>query len=84
MEVINLLKPGKTFPTCKAGDHSQSDLEDTFNVIVDVEIVLVSQIGPGAAQFLLSKGIQPYMVADFIDVALNTLSTILNPVDQKK
>ncbi len=70
-------------PTCKAGT-IQSNLEDTFNVIVDVEIVLVSQIGPGAAQFLLSKGIQPYMVADFIDVALNTLSTMLNPVDQKK
>jgi predicted Fe-Mo cluster-binding NifX family protein len=65
-------------PTCKGGDHAQSDLEDTFNIIDDVEIVLVSQIGPGAAQFLLSRGIQPYMVTDFIDVALNTISTMLN------
>ena len=35
---------------------STGNLEATFNIIKDVDLVLVSQIGPGASQFLAFKG----------------------------
>jgi len=65
-----------TVPSCKGGDHSSGALENTLNIISDVDIVLVSQIGPGASQYLCSKGIKPVILVDFIDDALNKISTL--------
>jgi nitrogen fixation protein NifX len=61
-------------PTCNGGEHNANALDSTLNIIKDVKIVLVSQIGSGASQFLLSNGIQPFMIPTFIDEALEKLS----------
>lgn len=63
----------KNEPSCSGGDHTSDALECTLDVIKDSKFVLVSQIGPGASQFLISKGIQPIMIPLFITDALEKL-----------
>ena len=63
----------KNIPTCSGGNHTSSAFEDTLEILKDTKIVLVSQIGPGASQTLLSNGIQPFMIPTFIDEALEKL-----------
>jgi nitrogen fixation protein NifX len=64
-------------PSCSGGDHSLGGLESTINILRDVDIVLISQIGPGATQSLLSNNIQPYIMPGFIDEKLKKLSDAL-------
>jgi predicted Fe-Mo cluster-binding NifX family protein len=61
-------------PSCTGGNHASGALKGTLDIIKDSQVVLVSQIGPGASQFLLSHGIQPFMIPTFIDEALNKLA----------
>ena len=68
----------KNSPTCHGGEHVSGALENTFEIIADVELVMVSQIGPGASQFLLSKGIQPLMTPGFIEEELEKLAQKLS------
>lgn len=72
----------KNEPSCSGGDHTSDALECTLDVIKDTKIVLASQIGPGASQFLISKGIQTLMMPLFIDDALAKLGKqiILNSI----
>ena len=49
-------------PSCNEGDHTSGSLESTLNILKDVDIVLVSQIGPGASQYLLNNGIKPFIM----------------------
>lgn len=61
-------------PSCSGGNHASGALKGTLDIIKDSQVVLVSQIGPGASQFLLSHGIQPFMIPTFIDEALKKLA----------
>ncbi|MBZ2166609.1 NifB/NifX family molybdenum-iron cluster-binding protein [Methanobacterium spitsbergense] len=63
----------ENIPTCSGGNHTAASMESTLKLIKDVDIVLVSQIGPGASQSLISIGIQPYIMPMFIDEALEKL-----------
>ena len=65
----------ENIPTCSGGNHTASSMESTIKLIEDVDIVLVSQIGPGASQSLISNGIQPYIMPTFIDEALKKLGS---------
>ena len=49
-------------PSCNEGDHTSGSLESTLNILKDVDIVLISQIGPGASQYLLNNGIKPFIM----------------------
>jgi nitrogen fixation protein NifX len=62
-------------PSCQGGDHSYGSLEETLGILSDVDYVMVSQIGPGASQYLLSKNIQPLMTPGFIEEELNKLGS---------
>jgi predicted Fe-Mo cluster-binding NifX family protein len=44
----------------------------------------VSQIGPGASQFLLSNGIQPFMIPTYIDEALEKLADRIVKLKEEK
>ncbi len=61
-------------PTCNGGNHSVKALDKTLKIIKDTNIVLVSQIGHGASQFLVSNGIRPFMISTYIDEALEKLA----------
>ena len=70
----------ENIPTCNGGDHSISALDSTLDIIKDTKIVLVSQIGPGASQYLISNGIQPFMMPTYIDEALEKLAVNLKKI----
>ena len=71
-------------PTCNGWDHSVSALDSTLDIIKDTSIVLVSQIGPVASQFLLSNGIQPFMIPTYIDEALEKLAARIVKLKEEK
>jgi predicted Fe-Mo cluster-binding NifX family protein len=74
---FEFLEIRKNVPSCNGGDHTLSALDATLDLIKDTDIVLVSQIGPGALQFLLSSGIKPYIMPTYIDEALENLANKL-------
>jgi nitrogen fixation protein NifX len=61
-------------PSSNEGDHTSGSLESTLNILKDVDIVLISQIGPGASQYLLNNGIKPFIMPGFIDEELTKLA----------
>jgi len=60
-------------PPCDGGVHNDDLFAGTVDLISDCRAVLASQIGPGAIDALLSRGIQPYVIPDFIEDALKRL-----------
>jgi predicted Fe-Mo cluster-binding NifX family protein len=73
----------KNVPSCSGGEHSIGDLEATFNIIKDMDFVLVSQIGPGASQFLLRNGVEPLMMPGFIEDELKKLVSTFLQIEKK-
>jgi len=70
------LETRKNTPACHVEGHDSS-LEDSINLISDCEGVLISQIGPGAADALIANGIQPIIIPMLIDDALNKIYELI-------
>lgn len=60
----------KNAPPCGLEEHDDDLLAKAVDLISDCKFVFASQIGPGAAGLLLSRGIQPWAVPGFIDDVL--------------
>ena len=71
---FEFIETRENIPTCNGGDHTKSSIDRTLDLLKDTNIVLVSQIGPGASQHLISNGIQPFMMPTYIDEALEKLA----------
>ena len=71
---FEFLEIRENIPSCNGGDHIVSALDATLNLIKDTDIVLVSQIGPGASEYLISNGIKPFITPSYIDEALKKLA----------
>ena len=67
------LETRKNKPACGVEGHDSS-IYDSIDLISDCDGVLVSQIGPGASQYLLNNGIQPLIMPGFIDEILDKIS----------
>lgn len=80
----NFVEIRKNEPSCTGGNHTNGALKNTIDIIKDVKVVLVAQIGPGASQSLLLNGIQPFMVPTFIDEALEKLASKYIKLENKK
>ncbi|MEN4005754.1 MAG: NifB/NifX family molybdenum-iron cluster-binding protein [Methanobacteriaceae archaeon] len=63
------LERRENVPACNPTGNSTT--EETIELISDVDGVLVSHVGPGAADKLIAHGIQPIIVPMLIDDALN-------------
>lgn len=61
-------------PPCSGGEHDPGLLNNTVNLLLDCQAVLVSQIGPGAEKLLLAKGIKAMQRPNFIEAALRYYS----------
>lgn len=59
---------------CSQQQHQPSLLSEKVAALSDCQMVLASRIGPGAADALLERGIEPYVVADFIEDALKKVA----------
>ncbi len=64
----------KNLPSCKGGESNETERMATLKIIKDCDAVVVSRIGQGAADFLVSSGIKPYIIPDFIENALEKLT----------
>ena len=65
----------KNVPSCNST--GESTTEDTIELISDVEGVLVSQVGPGAANKLSAHGIQPIIIPMLIEDALKKIYELI-------
>ncbi len=70
------LETRKNVPACKVEGHD-SPLEDSINLISDCDGVLVSQVGQGAADELISHGIQPVIIPLLIEDALKKVYDLI-------
>ena len=65
-------------PACRANDengveHDEDRLGKAIDCIADCKAVIAARIGDGAASRLAARGIQAFMIPDFIDHALKRL-----------
>ena len=63
-------------PACSVEGHSDLSMENSVKLISDCQVVLASQIGPGAIDILLENGIEPYIAPTFIEDALKELAAM--------
>ncbi|MGF7117773.1 NifB/NifX family molybdenum-iron cluster-binding protein [Methanobacterium oryzae] len=70
------LETRKNKPACTVEDHD-STIEDSLELISDCDGVLVSQVGPGAADRLIERGIQPIIIPLLIDDALKKVYELI-------
>jgi len=63
----------KNIPPCNSGESHDDLLTKTLDLISDCRAVLVSRVGSGAAEALVLRGIQPYVIPNFIADALKQL-----------
>ena len=57
-------------PPCSGHEHSDDLLERSADLISDCKGVIISQIGPGAIDLLVGKGIYPFTLPGSIDEAM--------------
>ncbi|WP_431062607.1 NifB/NifX family molybdenum-iron cluster-binding protein [Methanobacterium sp.] len=62
-------------PSCNPT--GESTTEDAIELISDVEGVLVSQVGPGAADRLIAHGIQPIIIPMLIEDAIKKVYELM-------
>ena len=72
----------KNVPSCNPA--GESTTEDTIKLIDDVDGVLVSQVGPGAADKLIAHGIQPIIIPMFIDDALKKIYELMQEESEEE
>jgi predicted Fe-Mo cluster-binding NifX family protein len=79
--IYEFLELRKNKPTCTVEGHD-STIEDTLDLISDCDGVLVSQVGPGAADRLIERGIQPIIIPMFIEGALKKVYELTQENDE--
>lgn len=60
-------------PACSCESHSDDLLDRTADLVNDCQGVIISQIGPGAMDTLLSRNIMPFALEGSVDEALATV-----------
>lgn len=63
-------------PPCNNGEHKENIMMESINLIQDVDVLLVSNVGPGAIELLISKEIKPYATSFTIENALREVSKV--------
>ncbi len=66
----DLLEERENLPSCSGQQHSDDLLERSADLISDCKGVIISQIGPGAIDLLVVRGIIPFTLPAGIDEAL--------------
>ncbi|MDR0875974.1 MAG: diguanylate cyclase [Clostridiales Family XIII bacterium] len=60
-------------PPCKAGDHSDAVFDAVLEALSDCEAIAVGKIGPGAADYVLKKGMRIFEAPGVIEKIIETL-----------
>lgn len=70
------LETRKNKPACTVEGHDAT-IDESLDIISDCEAVLVSQVGPGAADLLIERGIQPVIIPMLIDDAIKKVYDLI-------
>jgi len=60
----------ESLPPCGGGAHADDLLDRVVDLVADCRWVVVSQIGPGAIDALIARGVLPLVVKGSVDEAL--------------
>jgi len=71
---FNELEKRKNAPPCGAGGHDQNVMQTAVDLIEDVKVLLVANVGPAAINLLIEKKIKPYVTSYPVEDALKELS----------
>lgn len=63
-------------PPCSNGKYEGNIMNDSVELIKDVSVLLVSNVGPGAIELLISNEIKPYVTSFIIETALKEISNL--------
>lgn len=74
----------KTNPFCNNSEHEDNKLLSAVEALEGCRAVVISQIGSGAAEALINKGIDPLDVHNFIEDALKDLLKYYANIDKNK
>jgi len=66
----DFLEERENHPSCAGQQHSDDMLEKSADLIFDCKGVIISQIGAGAIDLLIERGIIPFTLPGRIDEAL--------------
>jgi predicted Fe-Mo cluster-binding NifX family protein len=66
----------KNVPSKSYDERHNYAMSEAIERISDCRFVLVSQIGPAMEKQLISKGIKPYVIPNFIDDALKQIISL--------
>lgn len=73
----------EVIPMCSEWNHDEADLVSTANMLSDCDCVLVSKIGREADLVLRCRNIQTFLITDYIESALITLTNHLRENENK-
>lgn len=72
-KVYRILEERKVKAPCSFGDHDENTLENVVKALSDCKYVLCSQIGGGASRILEKNKMCVFVIANFIDEALEEI-----------
>lgn len=72
---IRFLEKRKSTPVCQGGVHDDRDMQKRAEQFRDCRYILVSRIGPGAANVLEAQGIHPMELPGLIEDSVTRLIT---------
>jgi len=70
-DAFDFLERIRTKPYCNWGEHDDNELEEAVKKLLGCDIVIASQIGPGAREVLIEHGIEPLQQHGFIEDVLS-------------
>lgn len=72
---FSLLETRTVAPVCNGGNHNDDELRENIGKLKDCKYVLVSRIGPGAANMVEQAGLIPMELPGMIEEAVDKLVT---------
>ncbi|MDR3364608.1 MAG: dinitrogenase iron-molybdenum cofactor biosynthesis protein [Clostridiales Family XIII bacterium] len=58
---------------CDAGSHSEAAFDAVIETLSDCEAIVVGKIGPGAAEYLLRKGVRVFEAPGVVEKIIETM-----------
>ncbi|MBR0599478.1 NifB/NifX family molybdenum-iron cluster-binding protein [Sinanaerobacter chloroacetimidivorans] len=74
-ETYAFLETRRTAPSCYNHTHTETRFDRVITLLSDCDAIFVSQIGEGAAAYLIQKGVRvfesPYEIEDVLQIAID-------------
>ncbi|MDR2163342.1 MAG: dinitrogenase iron-molybdenum cofactor biosynthesis protein [Clostridiales Family XIII bacterium] len=72
---VDFVETRKVDPPCHGGHHSESAFDAVIELLDDCEAIVVGKIGPGAADYLMERGIRVFEAPGVLEVVLGAIAS---------